>query len=143
MSGGIIKKIEPTSLALAFITLHLAYILNTSESNYISEKIFSIEHYLAFSILATIIPMLEEIFFRGLLIGSTKEGLKTYARMILSSVAFTAFHYSGNPLNAAVMSIILCRIRMTQENILLCIAIHSIANTMLIIYILINRTNLG
>lgn len=86
---------------------------------------------LAFVIIAIIVPIAEEIIFRGYLYGKLRKHLNLPVAMILTSLLFAFLHGQWNVgINVFAMSLILCGLREITGTIYSSILVHIIKNAL-------------
>lgn len=74
-------------------------------------------------------PIIEEFFFRGLLVGTLRKTKGVHAAAIFSSCLFTLLHYPRLYLvSTLVFAFVLAYLYMASGSLLLCVAIHAAFN---------------
>lgn len=74
----------------------------------------------------TIVPFVEEIIYRGVLLNFLLTRCRTVNALIFSSVIFAVFH--GNPITAFLGGLVFGYVYIFTKNVWLCVFAHSIAN---------------
>jgi membrane protease YdiL (CAAX protease family) len=82
----------------------------------------------------TIVPFVEEIIYRGILVNFLLSRYTTIISVIVSSLIFSILH--GNPFTAFLGGLVFAYVYIFTKNIWLCVLSHSIAN---ITVVLMNR----
>ena len=96
----------------------------------VGDKIF------AFAILAIIVPIVEEVIFRGFLYGRLRKHLNLPVSMLLASLLFTALHGQWNVrVDVFILSLTLCGLREITGTIYAGILIHVIKNSIALYYL--------
>jgi membrane protease YdiL (CAAX protease family) len=75
-----------------------------------------------------IAPIIEEIMFRGVILGRLKKRWKTVPAIIVSSLIFALLHYQVAFFGAFFFGVIMCLLYLKTGNILINICIHFINN---------------
>ena len=91
--------------------------------------LYNIGHYIGFSIILALLPaLLEEVFFRGLMLGSLKN-VKTIYAVIAVSVCFALYHCSAAQLvYQLIYGVGLCLLFIASNSVIPCIVAHFINN---------------
>ena len=83
-------------------------------------------------------PILEELFFRGVLFNRLKIRTGIIAAMVISSALFAIGHEFGGITSAFVFGICMCIIYMKTDNILMTMSIHFLNNLVAVILEAVN-----
>lgn len=120
-------------LSTAFVSLFSALFswFNASEAQEVgySDLFTPGDKILAFLIIAIIVPIAEEIIFRGFLYGKLRKHLNLPVAMLLTSLLFAFLHGQWNVgVNVFAVSLVLCGLREITGTIYAGILVHILKN---------------
>ena len=99
------------------------------------------EYILAFVSLIVIVPIIEEILFRGFLFGKLKKIIPVWAAIIITSVLFGFLHGSWNVgIDTFALSVVLCLLRQFTGSIWASILLHMLKNSIAFYFLFINSS---
>lgn len=94
-----------------------------------SPYIVGLERAVAFILLAVIVPIAEEIVFRGFLYGKLRVMIPKWLAILLTSLAFGLIHFQWNVgITVFAMSVVTCTLREVTGTIYAGILVHIINN---------------
>lgn len=109
-----------------------------------SNLILPFELFLAFIALVVIAPIVEEILFRGYMLGNLLKLVPTWVAVIVTSAVFAAMHGQWNvALDTFALSIVLCLLRIRTNSLWPAILVHMIKNGIAYYLLFINPTLLS
>ena len=99
------------------------------------------EYILAFLSLVVIVPIAEEILFRGYLFGKLKKIIPIWAAILITSLLFGFLHGSWNvAIDTFALSVVLCLLRQFTGSIWASILLHMIKNGIAFYFLFINTS---
>lgn len=127
--GFVAQLVLSTALVSLFSSLFSWFNINEAQEVGYSDLFTTGDKILAFLIIAIIVPIAEEIIFRGYLYGKLRKHLNLPVAMLLTSLLFAILHGQWNVgVNVFAVSIILCSLREITGTIYAGILVHVIKN---------------
>lgn len=127
--GFIAQLVLSTALVSLFSSLFSWFNINEAQEVGYSDLFTVGDKVLAFLIIAIIVPIAEEIIFRGYLYGKLRKHLNLPVAMLLTSLLFAFLHGQWNVgVNVFAVSIVLCSLREVTGTIYAGILVHILKN---------------
>lgn len=119
------------------ITLSHSYIrknLGVADAEFMVQLSGSITNWwLAVPVLCIIVPIVEELIFRGMLMSRLKAlGFSNISNIVVVAIVFTTMHMQYAPIDLLFLlstALFLCFVRSKTDNILLCCSLHIVHNS--------------
>lgn len=127
-----------------FISAILLYILSRLSPGFnvdqkqdvgFSDVILQYQYILAFVSLVIVVPIAEEVLFRGYLFGKLKKSVPVWLAILVTSLVFGVFHLVNSgafawnlAIDTFTLSVILCLLRVVTGNIWSSILLHMLKN---------------
>jgi membrane protease YdiL (CAAX protease family) len=130
----------------AFLIMLATNFLPGFDANQIQEVGFSglsqrYEFILAFVVLVVIVPISEEVLFRGFLFGKLLKKIPIWAAVMVTSVLFAFLHGAWNvAIDTFALSIVLCVLRQITGSIWPSILLHMTKNGIAYYFLFINTS---
>lgn len=127
--GFVAQLVLSTALVSLFSALFSWFNANEVQEVGYSDLFTPGDKILAFSIIAIIVPIAEEIIFRGFLYGKLRKHLNLPVAMLLTSLLFAVLHGQWNVgVNVFAVSLVLCSLREITGTIYAGILVHILKN---------------
>ena len=85
--------------------------------------------------LALLVPICEELYFRGLLLSHLQRGIGTFAAVVCSSVLFALLHQPfGSAVAAGILALLACLLVLKGRSLVLAIQLHVVWNGATLLY---------
>jgi len=86
-------------------------------------------------LLITLVPVAEELYFRGLLLGHLRRSCGSFLAVVLVSALFGLLHLpQGTQLTMAALSVFLCLVTIHSGSLLWAVALHAGWNGLAVVY---------
>lgn len=127
--GFIAQLVLSTALVSLFSGLFSWFNINEAQEVGYSDLFTTGDKIIAFLIIAIVVPIAEEIIFRGFLYGKLRKRLNLPVAILLTSLLFAILHGQWNVgVNVFAVSIILCSLREITGTIYAGILVHVLKN---------------
>jgi membrane protease YdiL (CAAX protease family) len=99
----------------------------------------NVEYILAFVSLIVIVPVAEELLFRGYLFGKLRSSIPVWLAIVTASVVFGALHGAWNvAIDTFALSVVLCVLRQITGSLWSSILLHAAKNSIAFYFLFIN-----
>lgn len=142
---GFVAYFVMSAILLAIVAMVLPSIdLTKAQEVGFSNLSYGYEFMFAFFTLVVLAPVLEEVLFRGYLIGALKTQFKTWQVVLISALTFGFMHGAVNVgIDTFALGLVLALLRVNTESIWASILLHSMKNSLAFYLLFINPTILN